>query len=100
MTVGSARSRGGSGIISRERSAQDGGESAVKNVSIVGGGNVGTNTAFFVAENRAASVTLVDVREGITTGKALDLMEAAPIRGYDTWIKGADSIQAIEGSEV
>jgi malate dehydrogenase len=72
----------------------------VKHVSIVGGGNVGTNTAFFVAENRAASVTLVDVREGITTGKALDLMEAAPIRGYDTRIQGSDRIEAIEGSDV
>jgi malate dehydrogenase len=72
----------------------------VKHVSIVGGGNVGTNTAFFVAENRAASVTLVDVREGITTGKALDLMEAAPIRGYDTRIQGSDRIQSIEGSDV
>ena len=72
----------------------------MKHVSIVGGGNVGTNTAFFVAENRAASVTLVDVRPGITTGKALDLMEAAPIRGYDTKIKGSDSIDAIAGSDV
>ncbi len=72
----------------------------MKQVSIVGGGNVGTNTAFFVAENRAASVTLVDVREGITTGKALDLMEAAPIRGYDTRIQGSDRIQSIEGSDV
>jgi malate dehydrogenase len=72
----------------------------LKHVSIVGGGNVGTNTAFFVAENRAASVTLVDVREGITTGKALDLMEAAPIRGYDTRIQGSDRIEAIEGSDV
>ncbi len=72
----------------------------MKHVSIVGGGNVGTNTAFFVAENRAASVTLVDVREGITTGKALDLMEAAPIRGYDTRIQGSDRIESIEGSDV
>jgi len=53
-----------------------------------------------VAENRAASVTLVDVREGVTTGKALDLMEAAPIRGYDTRIQGSDQIETIEGSDV
>ncbi len=72
----------------------------MKKVSIVGGGNVGTNTAFFVAEDGAASVTLVDVREGITTGKALDLMEAAPIRGYDTRVQGSDKIDAIEGSDV
>ena len=64
----------------------------MKRVSIVGSGNVGTNTAFFIAENRTAPVTLVDVKEGISTGKALDLMEAGPLRGYDTSIEGSDSI--------
>jgi malate dehydrogenase len=72
----------------------------MKRVSIVGGGNVGTNTAFFIAENRTASVTLVDVKQGVTTGKALDLMEAGPLRRYDTTIRGADDIAAIEGSDV
>lgn len=72
----------------------------MKHVSIVGGGNVGTNTAFFVAENRSAPVTLIDVKPGVSTGKALDLMEAGPLRGYDTHIKGSDSIEAIAGSEI
>ncbi len=72
----------------------------MKQVSVVGSGNVGTNTAFFLAENRSASVTLVDVKEGISTGKALDLMEAGPLRGYDTFVRGSDSIEAIGGSDV
>jgi malate dehydrogenase len=72
----------------------------MKQVSIVGGGNVGTNTAFFIAEDRSAPVTLVDIKEGMTTGKALDLMEAGPVRGYDTHIGGADKIDAIAGSDV
>jgi malate dehydrogenase len=72
----------------------------MKHVSIVGGGNVGTNTAFFITENRTAPVTIVDVKEGMSTGKALDLMEAGPLRGYDTRIGGADSIEAIRGSDV
>lgn len=72
----------------------------MKKVSIVGGGNVGTNTAFFLAENGTASVTLVDVKEGVPTGKALDLMEAGPLRGYDTTIRGTNDIGAIEGSDV
>lgn len=76
------------------------GEDGMKHVSIVGGGNVGTNTAFFIAENRTASVTLVDIKEGITTGKALDLMEAGPLRGYDTHIEGSDSIESIRASDV
>ena len=50
----------------------------MKRVSIIGSGNVGTNSAFFIAENRTASVTLIDIREGIPVGKALDLMEAGP----------------------
>jgi malate dehydrogenase len=72
----------------------------MKQVSVVGSGNVGTNTAFFLAENRSASVTLIDVKEGISTGKALDLMEAGPLRGYDTYVRGSNSIEAIAGSDV
>ena len=69
-------------------------------VSIIGSGNVGANSAFFIAENRSASVTLVDIREGLPKGKALDLSEAGPIRGYDTRILGAGSIEDIHGSDI
>ena len=69
-------------------------------VAIVGSGNVGANTAFFLAENRTASVTLVDIREGVPMGKALDMMEAGPLRGYDTSIKGTNNIEDIAGCEV
>lgn len=72
----------------------------MKKVSIVGSGNVGVNSAFFIAETAAAHVTLVDIQEGISTGKALDLMEAGPIRNYRTSIQGSDDIEAIAGSEV
>lgn len=69
-------------------------------VSIVGSGNVGANTAFFVAETCAVDVTLCDVREGISTGKALDMMEAAPLRKYRGKLSGADSIESIKDAEV
>lgn len=72
----------------------------MKRVSIIGSGNVGANTAFFLAENRTASVTLVDIKEGLPTGKALDMMEAGPLRGYDTTIEGTNDIGRIEGSDV
>ncbi len=72
----------------------------MKKVSIVGGGNVGTNTAFFLAENGTASVTLVDVKEGVPFGKSLDLMEAGPLRGYDTMIHGTNDVAEIAGSDV
>jgi malate dehydrogenase len=72
----------------------------MKKVSIIGSGNVGANAAFFVAEMAAAHVTLIDIEEGRAVGKALDLMEAAPVRRYRTKIEGSDSIEAIEGSDI
>ena len=72
----------------------------MKRVAIIGSGNVGANSAFFIAENRTASVTLVDVKEGLATGKALDMLEAGPIRRYDTSIRGENEMEKIRGSDV
>ncbi len=72
----------------------------MKRVGIIGSGNVGANSAFFIAENRTASVTLVDVKEGLSVGKALDMLEAGPIRRYDTDIRGANDIKEISNCEI
>ena len=72
----------------------------MKRIGIIGSGNVGANSAFFIAENRTASVTLVDIKEGLPDGKALDLSEAGPIRRYDTKICGSSDIREIRDSDV
>jgi malate dehydrogenase len=72
----------------------------MKRVGVIGSGNVGANSAFFIAENRTASVTLVDVKEGLSAGKALDLLEAGPIRRYDTEIRGENDIEKIRDSDI
>jgi malate dehydrogenase len=72
----------------------------VKKISIIGSGNVGTNAAFYIAEKRVADVVLIDVKEGFAEGKALDLMEAAPIRGYDVEVRGSSRPEALAGSDV
>jgi malate dehydrogenase len=72
----------------------------MKRVGIIGSGNVGANSAFFIAENRTASVTLVDIKEGLAVGKALDMLEAGPIRRYDTNIGGANDIKEIENCDI
>lgn len=72
----------------------------MKRVTIVGSGNVGANTAFFLAENGTASVTLIDIKEGMPKGKALDMMEAGPLRGYDTNIEGTNDVAAVKGSDI
>lgn len=72
----------------------------MKRIGIIGSGNVGTNTAFFIAENRTAHVTLVDCKEGVAGGKSLDLMEAGPVREYSTSIRGSHRLDEIAGSDI
>jgi len=72
----------------------------VSQVSILGSGNVGANTAFFIAETGVEEVLLYDLQEGLATGKALDMMEAAPIRKYRNRLRGAASLEEIAGSEI
>jgi len=72
----------------------------VKKVTIIGAGNVGTAAAFYVAEKRVANVLLIDKVEGRARGKALDLMEAAPIRGYDVHVDGTSDFKKIKGSQI
>ena len=69
-------------------------------IGIIGSGNVGANTAFFLAEKNAADVVLFDVQEGLSTGKTLDMMEAAPIRNYQTKLSGTDSIDDVLDADV
>ncbi len=76
------------------------GASAGLNVSIVGAGNVGANAAFFIAEKGVTDVLLVDVLPGLSSGKALDIMEAAPIRRYRNSLTGSDDIASIAGSQL
>ena len=68
-------------------------------VTVIGSGNVGANTAFFIAEKGITDVALYDIREGIATGKGLDMMEASPIRKYRNRIWAAKSLDVIAETE-
>lgn len=59
-----------------------------KKVTVVGAGNVGSTAAMRLAEKELADVVVVDVLEGVPAGKALDLLEAAPIEKHDSKIFG------------
>ena len=69
-------------------------------IGIIGSGNVGANTAFFLAEKGVDDVMLYDIQEGMAKGKALDMMEAAPIRGYRTQISGTDDPGDVLGCDI
>ncbi len=71
-----------------------------RKVTIVGGGNVGATAASYIVESQLADVVLVDIMEGMPQGKALDLMQAAAVKGFDTRIIGTNEYTATAGSEV
>lgn len=70
-------------------------ERGMARVGIIGSGNAGANTAFFIAEKGVSEVLLHDIKEGLSKGKALDIMEAAPVRSYRTRITGTDSLDEV-----
>ncbi len=71
-----------------------------KKVSVIGAGNVGATAAQRIVEKELADVVLVDIVEGMPQGKALDLMETAPVMGYNTVIEGSNGYEATANSDV
>ena len=69
-------------------------------VTVIGAGNVGANTALYIAERGLADVTLVDIVEGMPQGKALDLQQAAPLWHRGAKLAGANDLSAVAGSDV
>lgn len=67
-------------------------------ITVVGAGNVGGTVAQRLAEKDCYDVVLVDVIDGVPQGKALDLMEAGPICGYDTRVVGSTGYEETAGS--
>jgi malate dehydrogenase len=72
----------------------------VPKLSVVGAGNVGASAALYLAEAEMGDVTLIDIVEGVAKGKALDLLEAGPVRGYDTMVEGSGDMKAVAGSDL
>jgi malate dehydrogenase len=69
-------------------------------VTIVGVGNVGATTAQYLVDKELADVVLIDVMEGLPQGKGLDLLEAGPIRGFDSHLVGSNNYQDSAGSHI
>jgi malate dehydrogenase len=59
-----------------------------KKVTVVGGGFVGSTTAQRILDAGLADVVLTDILEGVPAGKALDMLESAPILGTDAHAAG------------
>jgi malate dehydrogenase len=69
-------------------------------VTIVGAGNVGATAAQEIARRDYADVVLVDIKEGLPQGKALDIDEAGPVLGYEPTVTGSNAYDETAGSDV
>ncbi|MBP3640044.1 MAG: malate dehydrogenase, partial [Muribaculaceae bacterium] len=71
-------------------------------VTVIGAGNVGATCANVLVTNQVADeVVLLDIKEGVSEGKAMDIMQTASILGINTRLKGVTNDYAMtEGSDV
>ncbi|MCX6828346.1 MAG: malate dehydrogenase [candidate division Zixibacteria bacterium] len=71
-----------------------------KKIAVIGAGNVGASVAQYLAEANLADIVMVDIIEGIPQGKALDLTQAGPVRGYNCHLTGSNDYKDIKGADI
>ena len=71
-------------------------------VTVVGAGNVGATCADVLAvRNFVDEIVILDIKEGVAEGKALDIWQTAPIRGFNTRLTGStNDYSKTAGSDV
>lgn len=71
-------------------------------ISVIGSGFTGATTAFLLAQKELGDVVLVDIpqMEKPTKGKALDMLEASPVQGFDANIIGTSNYEDTKDSDV
>jgi malate dehydrogenase len=73
-----------------------------KKITVVGAGFTGATTALLLAQKELGDVVLLDIPqlENPTKGKALDMLEAGPVQGFDATITGTSSYEDAQGSDI
>src|SRR6201986_4869808 len=74
--------------------------SSRRKVTVVGAGNVGATCAQVLALRDYADVVLVDVKEGLPQGKALDMNQMGAALGFEPNVVGTNGYEETAGSSV
>src|SRR5207237_8373232 len=72
--------------------------SARRKVTVVGAGNVGATCAQVLAQRDYADVVLVDIKENLPQGKALDIDQMGKLLGYEPNVVGSNGYEESAGS--
>lgn len=73
-----------------------------KKISVIGSGFTGATAAFLAAQKELGDVVIIDLptAESPTKGKALDMWEAAPVQGFDSYVKGSSDYDDTANSDI
>src|SRR5690625_1776539 len=73
-----------------------------RKISVIGSGFTGATTALMIAQKELGDVVLVDIpnMEDPTKGKALDMLEASPVQGFDAKIIGTSNYEDTKDSDL
>ena len=71
-----------------------------RKVTVVGAGNVGATCAQVLAQRDYADVVLVDIKENLPQGKALDINQMGAVLGYEPNVTGSNGYEETAGSDV
>ncbi len=71
-----------------------------RKITVVGAGNVGATCAQVLAVRDYADVVLVDIKEGLPQGKALDINQMGAVLGYEPNVSGSNGYDETAGSDV
>ena len=71
-----------------------------KKIALVGAGNIGGTLAHLIGLKELADVVLVDIADGITKGKALDLSQSSAIELFDLNITGSKNFKNLKNADV
>src|SRR5256714_3162567 len=71
-----------------------------RKVTVVGAGNVGATCAQVLATRDYADVVLVDIKENLPQGKALDIDQMGAVLGYEPNMLGTNGYEETAGSDV
>ena len=71
-----------------------------RKVTVVGAGAVGATCAQVLAQRDYADIVLVDIKEGLPQGKALDINQMGAILGFEPNVVGSNGYEETAGSDV
>ncbi len=69
-------------------------------ITIVGAGNVGSQTAFYTALQNLADIILIDVVEGLPQGKALDIQQSLSLTDSSAKVLGTNNYHDTKNSDI